>query len=244
VDAVTHKRGMDRSRQHAYTPGVISRRSLVLIAPVISALAMSGAAGAHGADKEKIQLTTAGQAAARAALLTRADLGSTSGWTGGPKKPDLSSTPPCANFDPKQSDLTLNGAAEAVYKHAAGIQFRSNVQVLETAHMVALDWQRSVLAPQLLTCMRSGLAKSVGSRARVVSVERIAIPKLATYAAAFRAVIDLTAAHHIRVMVDVVLVGRGRTEVTLTTTAPFASVGTIGPAEIRLARLLAARIRL
>ena len=220
------------------------RHSVVRILALALPLALSAGAGAGVADKEKIQLTSAGQAAARAALLTRADLGSSSGWTGGPKKPDLSPTPPCAGFDPKQSDLTLNGAAESVYKHPAGIQFDSNVQVLATPHMVALDWRRSVLAPGLIPCLRSGFAKTLGPSARLVSLERIAFPKLATYAAAFRSVIEVTSgATRVRVMADIVLVGRGRTEITLTTTAPFASVGTIAPAEIRLARILISRIR-
>jgi len=220
------------------------RRRHVWVVALALPLALCAGAGARSSDKEKIQLTDAGQAAARAALLRRTDLGATSGWTGGPKKPDLSSTPPCANFNPKQSDLTLNGAAEAVYRHPAGLQFDSNVQVLATSHMVALDWQRSVLAPGLIPCLKTGLAKTIGSSARVVSVARIPFPKLATYSAAFRAIIDVTSGTTtVRVMADVVLVGRGRTEVTLTTTAPLASVATIAPAEVRLARILVSRIR-
>jgi V8-like Glu-specific endopeptidase len=210
----------------------------------IVALAAAASAAAGVADKEKIQLTAAGQAAAKAAVLTRADLGTTTGWTGGAKRPDLSSTMPCKGFDPKQSDLTLNGAAETSYKHPAGLQFDSEAQVLATPRMVALDWQRTALAPQILPCLREGIVKSLGSTGRVVSIKRIAFPKIATYATAFRTLIDVTSgATTIRVMADVVLVGRGRTEITLTTTAPYSAVGTIAPAELRLARILVARIR-
>jgi len=40
---------------------------------------------------------------------------------------------------------------------------------------------------------------------------------------------------------NVILVGSGRTEITLAFTSPEAAAATIGPAEVRLARLLAAR---
>jgi len=217
----------------------VSALTTLLLTGVVAATK----AGAAVADKEKIHLTPAGQAAARAAVLTRADLGSATGWSGGAKKPDLSGTPPCPNFDPKQSDLTLNGVAQTVYTHA-GLQFDSEAQVLQTPHMVKLDWQRSVLSPQLLPCLRTGLAQAVGPSAKIVSVQRVAFPQLAPYAAAFRVVMDITASSStLRVMSDIVVVGRGRTEITLTTTAPFAARATVWPVEIRLARLLLTRVR-
>lgn len=213
-----------------------------LVIAALGALALTGAVTAAVSDKETIHLTDAGQAAARAAVLTRADLGTASGWTGGAKKPDLSSTPPCPNFDPKQSDLTLNGVAQTVFTHP-GLQFDSEAQVLQTPQMVKLDWQRSVLTPQLLPCLRTGLAKALGSAAKVVSVQRVAFPKLATYAAAFRVVMDVSASGTtLRMMSDIVLVGRGRTELTLTTTALLAAKATVWPAEVRLARLLLTRV--
>jgi hypothetical protein len=110
--------------------------------------------------------------------------------------------------------------------------------------MVTLDWQRTVLAPQLLPCLRSGLGKSVGTSARVVSVRRIAFPHVATYANAIRVLVDVpTTSAKVRVFVDVVVVGRGRTEITLTTTAPLLLDASVRPAEIRLAKILVARVR-
>ena len=44
-------------------------------------------------------------------------------------------------------------------------------------------------------------------------------------------------------LVDLLLVGRGRTEVTLTTVAPYDARAPIKSAEERLARLLVSRIR-
>jgi hypothetical protein len=197
------------------------------------------------ADKEQIHLTNAGQAAARAAVLTKADLGTAPGWTGGAKKPDLSSTPPCPGFKPKQSDLVVNGAAETVFKQPA-IQFDSEAQVLQTAHMVKLDWQRTVIAPQILPCLRIAVAKSAGTSAHVTSIRRTAFPRVATFTSAIRILLDVKPSGSttpVTVFVDVVLVGRGRTEITLTTTAPLLASTAVRAAEIRLARILAARVR-
>jgi hypothetical protein len=197
------------------------------------------------ADKEQIHLTNAGQAAARAAVLTKADLGTAPGWTGGAKKPDLSSTPPCPGFRPKQSDLVVNGAAETVFKQPA-IQFDSEAQVLQTAHMVKLDWQRTVIAPQILPCLRIAVAKSAGTSAHVTSIRRTAFPRVATFTSAIRILLDVKTSGSttpVTVFVDVVLVGRGRTEITLTTTAPLLASSAVRAAEIRLARILAGRVR-
>jgi hypothetical protein len=197
------------------------------------------------ADKEQIHLTNAGQAAARAAVLTKADLGTAPGWTGGAKKPDLSSTPPCPGFRPKQSDLVVNGAAETVFKQPA-IQFDSEAQVLQTAHMVKLDWQRTVIAPQILPCLRIAVAKSAGTSAHVTSIRRTAFPRVATFTSAIRILLDVKTSGSttpVTVFVDVVLVGRGRTEITLTTTAPLLASTAVRAAEIRLARILAGRVR-
>jgi hypothetical protein len=226
-------------------PGRVQRRLIVLATGSVAALSLAAAAVAAVADKEQIHLTTAGQAAARAAVLTRADLGTAPGWTGGAKKPDLSSTSPCPSFHPKQSDLVLNGAAETAFKQP-GIQFDSEAQVLETAHMVKLDWQRTAIAPQILPCLRTAAAKNAGTASHVVSIRRISFPRLATYTTAIRILFDVkspSATTPVRVFVDVVLVGRGRTELTLTTTAPLLANSVVRPAEVRLAKVLAGRIR-
>jgi hypothetical protein len=218
----------------------MGRRVLSSVLVAASALALAAAAAA---DKEQIHLTSAGQAGARGAVLTKADFAGLTGWTGGALKPDLSSTLPCPDFQPKQSDLVLNGAARTVFKHP-GIQIESVAQVLQTPRMVLLDWQRTVLPPQLLPCLRTVLEKSMGSRGRVVSIRRVAFPHVATYAAAIRILMSVTSgASTVQVFSDVVLVGRGSTEITLTTTAPLLADAAVRPFEVRLARLLVGRIR-
>jgi hypothetical protein len=214
------------------------QRSFVALLVGAAALAPSAVALA---DNEQIQLTGAGNAAARAAVLGRADIGGT-GWTGGAKKPDLTSTLPCS-YQPKQSDLVLIGAAETTWTNT-GIVIDSSAQVLRTPAMVMLDWQRSVLAPQVMPCVRAELSQQIGSAGDVVSFSRIAFPAIATYTRAFRALIDVKASSTtLRMMADVVLFGRGRTEVTLTTVAPYSIHAAVGAAELRLARLLVSRVR-
>src|SRR6266480_2918024 len=101
-------------------------------------------AGLAGDGKEQIRFNAVDQAAARAVLIRRADLGS-SGWQGGPVKPDLSTGPTCPNYHPKVSDLVVTGAAESIF-HRSVFQLGNIVEILQTRRMVRLDWQRTVLA--------------------------------------------------------------------------------------------------
>jgi hypothetical protein len=218
-------------------------RRLVLL--VLGAFLASAAVAAAGSDpgQEQVHLVAADQAAARAAVLRPADLGS--GWTGGAKKPSLSSKPPCTNWQPKQSDLVLTGAAESDFKHP-GLEIDSGAQVLRTAEMVHLDWQRTAVAPELVPCLRSYLQTQSTSDAKVVSVHRLAFPRVAPadYTAAYRVEIHVQASGTtVPVYSDVILVGRGRTEIDLTVTAPAGAASAVGAAERKLAGLLAQRAR-
>jgi len=206
--------------------------------------ATAAAASTSGDGKEQIRLSSADNAAARAVALRKSDFGGVSGWSGGTKKPDLSSSGPrCAKFHPKYSDLVLTGVAESEFQNS-GVYLDDEVQMLKTAPMVKLDWQRSVLAPGLLPCLRTYLAKSAPANAKVRGIQKLAFPRVAQYTASFRLVLDVTAAGTTASMlVDLLLVGRGRTEITLTTVAPHDARAPIKSAEERLARLLVSRIR-
>jgi hypothetical protein len=205
------------------------------------ALATAGVVPA-GDGKEQIKFNPADQAAARAVVIRRADLGS-SGWTGGPTKPDLSSGPTCPNYHPKVSDLVLTGAARTTFQNA-GFAFDSQSNVLKTKRMVALDWRRSVLAPGAVTCLRHTIGKGLGSNAKVVSFGKLPFPQLATYAALFRGVIGVSSqGKTVRVLTDLVLVGRSRTELTLTIIGPVSAKSALSVAERRLARALIRRAR-
>ena len=176
-------------------------------------------------------------------VIKRADLGPVPGWTGGRKKATAPSPIPCASYNPKQSDLVVTGLSETQWKHS-GLEFESDAQVLATPRMVRLDWRRTVFAPQVLPCMRSQFAKKDSAKEHFVSVRWVAFPRVARYTRAARLLVDVsTAGGKVRLMVDTVAFGRGRTEVSLTATAPQVAALAVRPAEIRLARLLAGRIR-
>lgn len=217
-------------------------------AGIVSGLGAAGVAlGTAGAvpagdGNQQIKFNRADQAAARAVVIRRADLGS-SGWTGGPSKPDLSSGPTCPNYHPKRSDLVLTGAARTTFQNA-GFEFDSQSGVLKTRRMVALDWRRSVLAPGTIPCLRRTIAKGLPSNAKVVSFKRLPFPHVAHYTALFRGVISVTAqGRTVRVLTDSVLVGRNRTELTITVAGPASAKRALSSAERRLGRTLITRAR-
>jgi hypothetical protein len=208
------------------------------LVPLIAA----GAVLAANPTKEKIQFTAAGQAQAKSEVLHRGDIGA-GGWKGGYKKPDLSSTMPNCSYRPKQSDLTVNGAAETRWQSGA-VELDSEAQVLKTAKMVSLDWQRTVLAPQVTPCLKRGIAKSVGATGTLVSFARVSFPRLATYTRAFRAIVAIkTTVGKVRIESDVVVFGAKRNELTLTITGVAAAKGPLRQTQLRLARLLAGKLR-
>jgi hypothetical protein len=214
---------------------------------VASALGLTPGAGVSALrsappNREQIRFNAVDQAAARAAVLRRVDLGS-AGWVGGATKPDLSSTMRCSGYEPRQSDLVLTGAAEADFRRT-GLDVRSAAQVLKTRSMVARDWRRTVVDPRALACLRHTVAAQLRANQRLVSFRKIAFPRLARYAAAYRSLIAVQAqGRSVLVAVDVVVVGRSRTELTLTVAVPAAARASISQAEVRLARLLLARAR-
>jgi hypothetical protein len=216
---------------------------LTVITAIACLFATTAVALADNGNRQNIRFNAADQAAARAAVLRRSDLGSGADWRGGAKKPDLTKAEPCPNYNPKQSDLVLTGIAETQFTQGI-LAFDSEVEVLETPRMVQLDWRRSVLAPGVLPCLRSTTTKALPAGATVVSIKRLPFPHVAPYTAAFRLTTDVHApSGTVRLFVDLVLFGRGRTESSLTTSAPYSARVPVKTAEIRLAKTLAARVR-
>jgi hypothetical protein len=218
---------------------MIRRLPLTVIALALALVPLAAAA-----DHYHVDLTAAGQADARAVTLQRADLGHGAVWTGGAIKPDLAESFPACSYKPEQSDIVLIGAAESDYR-ATGLEFDSNVDVLQSPAMVALDWQRTVVAPQVLPCMREVLAGAAKPPERLVSFERISFPHIAQYARYYRAIVDVTTSTGgtVQVMIDTILLGRNSTEISLTTTAPYVDRTDVSAAELRLADILLSRVR-
>jgi hypothetical protein len=207
---------------------------------VLAALAVVASAAA---DKEKVHLTTADQARARTLVLRLADLGgATTGWAGGIRQKAAPDSPlKCSGFDPKQSDLVLTGKAESDFANT-GLQFDSEVELLRTEQMVKVDWQRSVDAASLVPCLREQIQRTLPKGEAFVSFGRLRFPKLGDESAAFRGVVSVkTGGKKVKVMIDFTLVGVGRSEITLVTTAPYAEASAVMAAEQRLAKVLASR---
>jgi len=211
------------------------------MAVTVVALVAAGVALAGDPSKEKIARTAAGNAQAKAEVVRKADVGS--GWKGGFRKPDLSSSMPCATYHPKQSDLGLIGAAESRFSRPA-LEVDSEAQVLRAVAMVQRDWQRTILAPQVMPCLRQGFTKALGAHGKLGSFRQVTFPRVASLTRAFRLVANVaTQFGPVPLEIDFVAMGSGRNELTLTLSGPTVARSTLHTTEVRLARLLAGRAR-
>ena len=210
-----------------------------LLGSCVAALVVAaGATGATGAQPH--DYTAADQLLARVAVLTQRDVGPASVWRGGSVKPDDSFNPVCPSFHLRRADLVVTGEAESRYATTAAEVADSKAQFLRTAEMVQLDVQRNVDNPALVTCLR---ALAAGEK---VSVTRLSLPGISgASTGGFRWVFRSRATKPstpIPYLLDVLTIGRNRTEITLTTGGASAHRAAIEQLELRLARLLAARI--
>ena len=215
------------------------RINLPLLAVIASALVLSQIAAAAPMP---VKFNAADQAAARAVVLKSGDLGGVAGWKGGSIKPDFSQSA-CGGYEPKRSDLLVTGAAASDWRHTSGLMFMSEVWVLKTPGMVTLDWQRTVVHAGYVSCLfRQGFASEPG--ARLISFKKTAFPKLASLSARYRLLIELSDRKPtVTMMFDSIVVGKGRTEITLVAVAPYAERQIVDAAELRLARALVSRVK-
>jgi hypothetical protein len=213
------------------------RAAVLLLAATAAALVF--VATAVAAENYTFRFTAADQAAARATVLHRADLGNTV-WKGGLTKADLSPPPGCMGRL-KLSDLVVTGAAESSYT-GSGIWFDNEVELLRTPRMVTVDWQRLMHTSNFLSCYRSVAAKARPRIGKVGSIRWIAFPQVATHVRALRLIIDVpVSGTSVSYIYDSVLIGSGRAEITLTTLSPYAARAAVFAAEQRLARILVKR---
>jgi hypothetical protein len=216
------------------------RLTSAVVAAAIVALATAAAALA---DREQVKLTKTGEKAAKVAVVRRADLAVPKSWTGATKRPTLGWATSCPGFRPKQHDLVVVGAAEHVWQRGA-MEHDSEAQVLRTRRMVVTDWKRTVRKPQVLGCLSHNVRTSLTASERLSYVTRLPLPHLAALARLYRTVITVhTKKGKTAVVVDAMLIGVRRTEITLTTTALYTQRKAVTRAELRLARILIHRAR-
>jgi hypothetical protein len=208
------------------------RRARAVLAAAGAALVTLVAVQAAFAEAPRTSFTVADQAAARAAVLRASDLG---------KKSAVEGPTPCPGWSPRQADLVITGAAESQLS-AQGVFVFSSALVYKSTRMIALDWQRTVVGLPV-RCLAGQFTAGAGDQLKIVSIKRMPFPKLATYSARFRVVADYQGNATGRVFVDAVLVGRGRTAASIGLVAPYAQRADADAAEVRLAKIVLARIK-
>ena len=219
------------------------RRLLYALVAVVAATATADAFSA-GADREQHRFNATDQAAAKSAVVQKVDLNS-AGWTGGARSPDLTPPAPCANYNPKQSDLVLTGAAETDWKNT-GLELDTEAQVLQSAHMVELDWQRTVADPAAIACTKTTVEKNLsgGGAIKFVSFARTAFPSIGTHARAYLTTVEITEqGTTVPVVIEDILIATKRTEITITSTTPKVAQAAVAQADVRLAKILVARAK-
>jgi hypothetical protein len=210
-------------------------------ASAVAVLALTVIPVALAIEKQPRRLNAADQAAAKAATLKLSDFAAGSGWKGGAVKPDLTSDSPCVS---KVSDLVVTGSAKSDFNAtAAGTRITSETEILESAAMVTADWQRTVGNAAFMACTRKEYSRPEAGF-KVISFKKLAFPKLTRYAARYRIIADVgTPQSPLKVLVDIILLGQGRSETTLMFSAPYVAHAAVDSAERRLAQTLVSRIR-
>jgi hypothetical protein len=206
-----------------------------LLAGVVLALAFAAAAAA---DDPTVRITRADQLKAEAALLKLKDFGV--GWTGGKRTPSKLTAPKCPGFDPKESDLTVTGHAEARFTYARGsVVFDQDNQVLESEKAVKTDFAR-VIQPKLKDCLAYELKQSGKGQIISVVVRELPFPRLGTESAAYRGTMVLRAGggRKVTFVSDFIFIGQGRYEYSLNVVAPAVLGGEVSSFEQSIAQKL------
>lgn len=119
------------------------------------------------------------------------------------------------------------------------------VEVMRTREMLERDWQRTLSNRNFAPCIRRQFAKQKSEfPTRIVSLKRLRFPRHARFTAAFRLLVDVrTPQRRVRMIMDLVLIGGNRTELTFAAIGPYASRAALVAAEKRVLRRLLSRAR-
>jgi hypothetical protein len=216
---------------------------LLAAGAVVVYLAAAFVALAGVGDRETDKFTAADQAIAQATVARRTDLGA-GDWRGGTIKPNLKPLKSCPNFHPKLSDLVRTGAAASDWKRG-GLELRSQAELYDTPRMLRLAWQRKLADPDRVPCARRQIVNALPSGWRLVSLERITLPRIAPYQFAVRSSFESTSSGQTsqRLRAESIVVGKGRVVISV---EAFAEGGVTqqmaSAAGLRVARILVARV--
>jgi hypothetical protein len=207
-------------------------RRLVALALAL-ALVASGAALAAKGDPQK-RITPADQARAKAMLVRPADIPGAKVIPAGPDTDFY-----CKALD--ESDLTITGEATG-RQLSVGVTFAGSAsQVYESVGDAAASWRRATSAAGV-RCAESALRREFAKQgARLVSLRKIAFPRVAGRTTVYRATLSATTAQgDVPLYLDLVALMHSRAHASVVVGS--ALVAPPRSEEVRLARLVAKRM--
>jgi hypothetical protein len=211
-------------------------RRLLAVTALLGILVAAEPVSANHQDPQK-RLTRADNARARAMLVRRADL--PPGFLaqpGGSQDPHVD-CPPAVS----ESDLTLTGEADGVQFALGPVIVSSAAQVYRSTADAESSWRRATSAAGVrcaTTLLRQEFAKQ---QIRLVSLRRVAFPRVSQRTAAYRARLSAsTAQGTIELFVDLVALMHGRAHATVIVGTPL--VPPQRADELRFARVVAGRM--
>ncbi|MHB8469319.1 MAG: hypothetical protein ACYDCH_06130 [Gaiellaceae bacterium] len=185
-------------------------RALILAAAA-AALVGAGAAGAKVDPKAPQQRHTATDTKLAGAIaLERSDLAA--GW----KVEKQTPSPPCSS-EPDESQLIETARLDPSFVYQDGVtSVGSEVDVFKTAAQARRDWALSTLR-LVAACVLEGAKSGLGKHVTVTleSSQRLAPPPIAPRSLHYRLVLAVHSTRTLRIVSDVIAIGRGRVSVVL-----------------------------
>lgn len=218
------------------------KRGLVVLA--LTTLISLVGAGKALPDRQKVQLTGAGQGKARASVVLRSDLvraassGEVSEGGGG-------EGPRCSVYAQKQWDSVRIGVASSAWKSTGYATIYSESAVLKTPAMVDLAWQRAFSSEAaFVRCARHRWASDNTSTALPLSYQRLTFPPLAARIRGYRIKTQYRdqAGKTVPAVLDTLFVGHG----SVMSNVVFIAQSSLGSAvhrdEVRITRRIIERM--
>ena len=215
----------------------MGRLSRIAFAVAVAALATASAAAAGAWPK--LERNAADQALANKAILHIGDFAPGSGWSSAPTGTSGSlHDPACTGPAFSDEGRVLTGKASSSFR-ATGLQVWSSAEVLKTLAMARSDAAKTT-SSVVVPCISALLRKGLPEQARLVSVKRLALPRVGDWSDAYRALVDVTVnGTKLRMQVDLILVLRSRVEITLMQLAPALISSQAQAGEVRMVQHLA-----
>jgi hypothetical protein len=215
----------------------VGSRSRIVLALVAAALATASAAAAG--SWPKLERSAADQALADRSILHLTDFTPGSGWSPAPVPSSGNlHDPACAGRGFSDEGRVLTGKASSSFR-AAGLQIWSSAEVMKTEAMARSD-ARVTTSSVVVPCVSALIEKGLPQQVRLVSVKRLAFPRVGDWSDAYRALLDVSVnGAKIRMQVDMVLVLRSRLEITFMQMAPFVVSAQAKSGEVRIVQRLA-----